>query len=334
MMRSNARYAVTGGLMIALAGCATLPQREATAFKTIASADSDSFDKATTRDLQSRTEAAVIQSAATGISVETTNCDQSTAPASTVIDNTQCEVTMTGVDIPPLALVEGAPHTRKLIKAVASYAAAMADLAEAKDVAAAKANVDAAEKSIETLFTISGVGAPAAGFTKAIAAIAKGRMTQARRNALLVAAREADPAIKIAADQLTQISKSIKGNLLDSAVVRLNRYQSALDLATETGKKLQAKYSTLSAGSGSADARDQLRVMINAEQARRVDAGNALVRTVADIRLARGMEADFSGLAKAHTALINALEKPEVGMTSAFDGINSFLDAVSSAKGD
>jgi hypothetical protein len=67
----------------------------------------------------------------------------------------QCEVTMTGDGTPPLALVEGAPHTRKLIKAVASYAAAMADLAEAKDVAAAKANVDAAEKSIETLFTIS-----------------------------------------------------------------------------------------------------------------------------------------------------------------------------------
>jgi transcription elongation GreA/GreB family factor len=117
----------------------------------------------------------------------------------------QCEVTMTGDGTPPLALVEGAPHTRKLIKAVASYAAAMADLAEAKDVAAAKANVDAAEKSIETLFTIS-VGAPAAGFTKAIAAIAKGRMTQARRNALLAAAREADPAIKVAADQLTEIS--------------------------------------------------------------------------------------------------------------------------------
>jgi hypothetical protein len=74
--------------------------------------------------------------------------------------------------------------------------------------------------------------------------------------------------------------------------------------------------------------------MIDAEQARRVDAGNALVRTASDIRLARSMETDFSGLTKAHTALINALENPEVGMTVAFDGINSFLDAVSSAKGD
>lgn len=333
-MRLNARNAIICALIIALAGCATLPQREATAFKTIASADADSFGKATASDLRSRTEAAVIQSAATGISVETMNCDQSTAPAGTMIDKTQCEVKMTGVGTPPLALVEGAPRTRKLIKAVATYAAAMADLAEAKDVAAAKANVDAAEKSIETLFTISGVAAPAAGFTKAIAAIAKGRMTKARRNALLAAAREADPAIKVAADQLTEISKSIKGNVLDSAAVRLNRYQSALDRATETGKRLQAKYSALPAGAGRADARDQLRVMIDGEQARRVDAGNALVRTAVDIRLARGMETDFSGLAKAHTALINALDKPEVGMTSAFDGINSFLDAVSSAKGD
>jgi len=319
---------VSGVAALSLTACATLPQREATAFKTMAKADADAFGKGTAAEVASVTEAAIIQPSRGGLGIEARNCEAS-LPATA-----KCEIRLTGDGAPPMELVEGAPRTRKLIAAIASYGAAMADLAEAKDVAAAKANVDSAEKSIETLATLTGVGAPAAGIAKMVAAIAKGRLTEARRKALLEAAIAADPAIQVAATNLGKIAIEIRKNILDSATVRINRYQLAFDRASATGRDLQKQYEALPKGTPGDAERQRLRVMIDLEQSHRVDAGNAIVRTAADIRLARGMQVDFTGLSKAHAALIAALRDPKVGLTAAFEGLNSFLDAVSSAKGD
>lgn len=327
-MRPTIRGIVTGVAALSLTSCATLPQREATAFKAMAKADANAFGKGTTAEVASLTEAAIIQPSRTGLGIEAKNCEAE-LPATA-----KCEIRLTGEGAPSMELVEGAPRTRKLIAAITSYGAAMADLAEAKDVAAAKANVDSAATSIETLATLTGVGAPAAGIVKMVAAIAKGRLTEARRKALLEAAIASDPAIQVAATNLGKIATEIRNNILDSATVRISRYQLAFDRASSTGRDLQKQYDALPKGASGDAERLRLRVLIDQEQSNRVDAGNAIVRTVADIRLARGMQVDFNGLAKAHAALIDALRNPKVGLTPAFEGLNSFLDAVSSAKGD
>lgn len=327
-MRLTVRSLSACAAALSLAACATLPQREATAFKSLAKADADAFGKGTATEVASLTEAAIIQPSRNGLGIEARNCEAG------LPETAKCEIRLTGDGAPPIELVEGAPRTRKLISAIASYAASMADLAEAKDVAAAKANVDSAEKSIETLATLTGVGAPAAGIAKAVAAIAKGRLTEARRKALLEAAVAADPAIQVAARNLGKIATEIRKNILDSASVRINRYQLAFDRASATGRDLQTQYDGLPKGAAGDAERQRLRVLIDQEQSHRVDAGNGIVRTAADIRLARGMQVDFTGLATAHAALIEALRNPKVGLTPAFEGLNSFLDAVSSAKGD
>lgn len=327
-MRISVRPLAAALTMISITACATLPQREATAFKTIAKADADAFGAGTAAEVASVTEGAIIQPSSGGLAIATDNC------VGDLPKNAVCEVRLTGVGAPNLALVEGAPRTRKLIAAVASYGAAMADLAEAKDLKAAKANVDAAEKAIETLATVTGVGAPAAGIAKAVAAITKGRLTAARRNALLEAAVAADPAVRMASRNLGKIAMELRSNILDSATIRLNRYRLAFDRAGATGRQLKEQYDALPKGSAGEDERQRLRVLIDQEQTHRINAGTGIVRTAADIRLARGMRTDFGGLATAHAALISALRDERVGLTPAFEGLNSYLDAVSSAKGD
>lgn len=328
-MRSTIIKLVVVGSALVIGACASLPQREATAFKTIAKADSDTFSKSIATDTSSRGEAAVIQLSNSGIGITTANC------IGDVLQDAVCQVRLTGTGVPTqLSLVDAAAKTRKLMAAVSGYGSAMADLAEAKDVAAAKANVDAAGKSIETLATLTGVGAPAAGIVKAATALAKGRLTAARRKALLEAAIAADPAIQTASQNLGLIAAQVKGNILDSTRIGLNRCQLAFDRATATGQQLQGQYDALPKGAAGANERERMRVLIDQEQSRRVDAGNSILRTANDIRLARGMQTDFGGLGKAHTALIAALRDKKLGLGDAFEGINAFLDAASSAKGD
>lgn len=102
-MRAGLRYLVSGIAAISLSACATLPQREATAFKAIAKTDSEAFGKGTAAELASLTEAAIIQRSATGIGIEPTNC------TAEVRAGAICEVRLTGTAAPQLALVEGAP---------------------------------------------------------------------------------------------------------------------------------------------------------------------------------------------------------------------------------
>lgn len=209
----------------------------------------------------------------------------------------------------------------------------MADLAEAKDVATAKANVDSAEKAIETLATLTGVGAPAAGIAKAVAALTKGRMKTARRNALSEAALAADPAIRAAATKLGAIATQIQNNILDSATVRMNRYRELFGRASNGGADLRTQYDAVVKGAAGDVERQRLRALMDQQQALRVEAGNAIVRTAADICLARGMKTDFTGLSRADATLIAALRDPKLTLAPAFEGLNSYLDAVSSAKG-
>jgi hypothetical protein len=328
MMRTAFSQLVGAVTVFSLSACATLPQREATAFKTIAKADADAFGKATAADLASRSEAAIIQLPSTGLGITTTRCTGD-LPTTAV-----CDVMLTGPGAPPLSLVEGAPKTRKLIASIAAYGAAMADLAEAKDLAAAKANLDAAGTAIESLATLTGVAAPAAGIIKAATALGKGKLTEARRKALLEAALAADPAVRQVSANLAEIATQVRGNILDGTSTRINRYEIQFGRATKTWLELQRQQQELPKDAAGDDERERLRVLMNQEQTLRVDAGNALVRTAADVRLARGMRTDFSGLTKAHLALIEALRTKSVGLTPAFEGINSFLDAVSSAKGE
>lgn len=218
------------GLALLLSGCGTLPAGEAGAFRTLASANRDSFTGLSQRESDLVNAIALSQPTA---SVERENCDLGGTGT--------CALVVELADGGRFILSPTAPETRALIGGLATYGDSMAELAEAKDVDAAQ---DAAAKAGAS---VKGLAAMVPGAPSIIGPVIDGivwgagqGMVQKRRRALLAAAEKADPAVQLAARRMGEISGRLRSNLERASVMKLDAawaaWQRAPDEATRAAR--------------------------------------------------------------------------------------------------
>jgi hypothetical protein len=296
-------------LLVALAigGCAhSLPTDQAEAFRTLATANRDSFGALGKQESEA-VSALIMREAAAGRGVVSSeHCDLAPRDADR---GKPCALVWkdarSGAEV---TLRPTAANARAVIGALSVYGDQMATLAEAQDIAQAQASVASVGKAVNGLFAAVGVPPIGAVVVDALAAIQKSRLVDQRREVLLVAAERADPAVALASDRMTEISRRLQSNLTIAASKRLSDAELA--------------YRAPVAGETAA-----------AAQARRTAALAEMVKGSNDLQAARDLATDYSALADAHRKLIAALRRPEGSTADAIADLKTFLGLLKAAEG-
>lgn len=238
---------LVAGLALVLAACGTLPAQEAGAFRTLASADRDAF--AALAQKESDVVGAIALAQPDG-SLERDNCDIGGAGV--------CEL-LVASPRGELRLSPTAPETRALIGALAAYGESMAELAEAKDVEAARLAAGKAGGSVKGLVVlVPGAPAIAGPVIDGLVWVSGQGMVQKRRRALLDAADKADPAVQLAAQRMGAISARLRSNLERAAVMKLDAAWEAYQRAPDEAARA-AQFQAVSAAAADLNAARQIR---------------------------------------------------------------------------
>lgn len=277
------------GLALVLTGCGTLPAEEAGAFRTLAGADRDAFVGLAQRESDVVNAIALSQPSA---SVERENCDIGGTGACVLV------VELSGGG--KLALSPTAPETRALIGALADYGTSMAELAEAKDVAAAQEAAGKAGGSVKGLIAlVPGAPTVVGPIIDGIVWGAGQALVQKRRQALLAAAEKADPAVQLAATRMGAISLRLRSNLERASVIKLDAaweaWQRAPDEATRTARF------------------------------------QAMTAAAADLNAARQIRIDYGALAQGHARLVTAL-RGNGDISAALGELQTFVGILAAAR--
>ena len=292
------RTMLTLPLLLFAAGCAhQLPSDEATAFKTLASANRDSFEALAKTEDQSVKMFAQRRVIDGNGFLAPQGCHQAKPEETCVL----VWNTSSGVD---LRLEPTAAKTRALIGALADYGEQMATLAEAKDVTEAQGSLDGVSTAVKGLMTVVGIPAIGGVVVDAATWFQKGRMIDKRRRALLQAAQTADPAVQLAATRMGEIIKHLRNNLMMTAGERIA--DASLAAAPGSENKTPA-----------GEKRAALADMIQAAQ---------------DLQSARDLSTDYSSLATAHSKLVTALRDPRRRTSEVISDLKTFLSLLEAAK--
>ncbi|ATQ41384.1 hypothetical protein CSW64_02615 [Caulobacter mirabilis] len=277
------------GLALVLAGCGTLPAREAGAFRTLAAADRDAFVALAAKESETVNAIAL---ARPGGSLERDNCDIGGSGA--------CELLVAFPDGASFRLAPTASETRALITALAAYGDAMAELAEAQDVAAAQAAAGRAGAAVKGLVAVI-PGAPtlAGPIVDGVVWASNQGLVEKRRAALRQAAERADPAVRLAAERMGRVSDRLKSNLERAAVMKLDAAWEAWQRAPDDATR-QAQF--------------------------------ALAATAAvDVNAARQVRTDYRPLADGHATLVQAL-RGGGDPAAALGELQTFVGILTAAK--
>ena len=272
-----------------LAGCGTLPAEEAGAFRTLASADRDAFTALAQRESDTVNAIALSRPLS---SVERENCGiGKTGPCALVVDLGNGG---------KLSLSPTAPETRALIGALADYGTSMAELAEAKDVAAAQEAAGKAGGSVKGLIAlVPGAPTVVGPIIDGIVWGAGQGLVQKRRQALLAAAEKADPAVQLAATRMGAISTRLRSNLERASVMKL-------DAAWEAWQRAP-------------------------DQPTRTAAFQAMTAAAADVNAARQIRIEYSALAQGHARLVAAL-RGNGDIAAALGELETFVGILAAAR--
>jgi hypothetical protein len=285
-------------LLLFTAGCVhQLPSDEATAFKTLASANRDSFEALAKTEDQSVKMFAQRRVVEGNGFLAPEGCHQA-KPEET------CALVWHPSSGVGFRLEPTAANTRALIGAIADYGDQMATLAEAKDVTDAQGSLDGVSTAVKGLMTAVGIPAIGAVVVDAAIWLQKGRMVDKRRRALLQAAETADPAVQLAAKRMGEITGHLRGNLMMTAGERI----ADASLATAPGPENKT---------AAGERRAALADMIQAAQ---------------DLQSARELSTDYSSLATAHSKLVTALRDPRRRTSEVISDLKTFLSLLESAK--
>lgn len=277
------------GLALVLAGCGTLPAQEAGAFRTLAAADRDAFAALAQRESDTVNAIALSRPLS---SVERENCDIGGTGA--------CALVVDLGNGAKLSLSPTAPETRALIGALADYGTSMAELAEARDVAAAQEAAGKAGGSVKGLIALV-PGAPTivGPIIDGIVWGAGQGLVQKRRQALLAAAEKADPAVQLAARRMGAISSRLRSNLERASVMKL-------DAAWEAWQRAP-------------------------DEPSRTAAFQAMNAAAADVNAARQIRIDYSALAQGHSRLVEAL-RGDGDIAAALGELQTFVGILTAAR--
>ena len=309
--------------MLALAallpGCAsTLPAPEASAFRTLATADKAAFDEVIAREAEVGLERSQRLLATNDGRVTLRNCGRN--------DTDPCTVTyaVAGQDY---RLVRSAPNMRALLGGIVRYSEAMAELCEADDLDAVKAKSEGAAGAVKALATLAGLPVIAGAIIDAAAFAGNQRLRTRRREALLRVALAAQPPIRAASRIITEQAAALEASVLAGTSENIAATQAVL---LET----QAEERRIVAGASRDAARltPAGRARIDALRGARIAALAQLVRQSEQIALARNLGADWNKLDAAHDTLIARLRDPAVSLEDALADIDAFLALLDAIK--
>lgn len=291
-------------------GCAhNLATDEATAFKTLANANRDSFRSLATSESDAVTVFVRHRLEEGNGSVAYQNCKLAPPPAEVALP---CVVVWTSPLGRKIELHPTAANTRALIGALADYSDEMAALAEAKDVTEAQSATEGVGTAVKALATAAGAGPIASVIVDAALWVEKGRMIDKRRRALLQAAEKANPAVQRVATLMHDIGERLRSNLQFTADSRLS------DAALEIGA---ANVAPVPVGKPANDL-----------QGVRGAAFADMVQAEQDLQAARDLNTDFGALSRAHTTLIAALRDPKRSTADALADLKTFLGLLKAAE--
>ncbi len=224
------------GLSLVLAGCGTLPAKEAEAFRVLAVADRDAFGALAADESKAVNEFALdylTDQPDAKLTLNGCGVDQRGA----------CELALRDADDeasgdPGVTLGLAAPETRALIASLAAYGEGMSELATAKDLDAAKQSAAKAGASVKGLAQLL-PGAP-----EMIGPVVDGAvwlaalgLQEKRRRALLAAAEKADPVVAEAADRMGLIAVRLRANLERTAASDVRKAKLAFDSEPDPVKR-------------------------------------------------------------------------------------------------
>ncbi|HWA62033.1 MAG TPA: hypothetical protein VG939_11705 [Caulobacteraceae bacterium] len=271
-------------LAAGLAGCASLPTAETSAFDTLAAAGQTSFTTLATTE-EAEVQADQVARIASGRKILMLGDDCVAASAS----RAPCVVVAAdpGATSPDqgLKLVSHTARLRALIGGVSDYASAMADLAAARDVQAAD---DATARAAGCLKSLAGIVDPRAGAVAAptldALVFANGQLQREQRRRLMLAiARPAQGVVDGAADVMGREAEQLRGTLLVYRQRRLTDLKQAYDE--------DRQHHTLS-------------------EADRASLTQQIIQAAADLSAVRAIDTDFTPLRKSHAALVAVLANP------------------------
>lgn len=306
--------------VLTLSSCASLPAKEATAFKELATADRDAFQNLADNQQKSRLSDAQSLLRQNLIRVEVAgDCKSNSA--------TDCLVTYTMVDgTAGPAFATPAPNSRALLSAISRYGDNMAQLAEAKDLTTVKAKSQAAAGSVKALATLLGpVAAPIGVIIDAAVFAGNAGLKEKRRRAMLTVAKAAQPKLADAAEDLTEIAKLMSDDIRAGSAAEIRDLRRRIKEDQEQERRLKARYGrNIQVRPNVADRIDRLQDRRSENLSKLVNAAEALNRSRAALK--------FDKLAEAHALLIQSLEDPDASIEEAMTDINEFLALLESAK--
>jgi hypothetical protein len=319
------------GLLCCLSACATLPAPEAAAFRKIAAADRVRFTAITETEREAVTGMAVRQVAANRGKIDYVNC------ATRDVGDCRLSYRLDGLVID---LGQSAPNMRRLIDRISDYAAAMADLAEARDIDLAVDKAGGAASAAASLAAV--VGVP---FVKpaldAVVQLFRADLVARRRRLMLENARAAQPVIVAAAARMSAIAEPVRTNIIAAAGIDLDEAGGALETSQARATALEQRAERLrqEAARGGSQAEERLdgtETRLEAVRAVRAAQAEAAIRAGNAVSIARRIDTDFSPLAEGHGQLVARLADPSVSLDQALGDINRFLavlDAFAAADG-
>lgn len=308
------------GVAALLSGCAsTLPAEEATAFRTLATADKSAFDGVVDTELAVGLERSQRLLAGGDGLVTLKSCKRD--------DTVDCTVSY-NVANTEYQLIRSAPNTRALLGAIVRYADAMAELAEAKDLDTVKSKAEGAAGAVKSLAALTPVGAIAAPIIDALTFAGDQQLRGKRRRALLRVATAARGPIAGTVTVLTEESNALKQSVLAGGSENIAATQASII-------KSQQEERALLNGQPLAQARltQAQRERVGVLRAERAAALARLVDQSQQIGSARKLGAEWGKLNKAHDALIAKLQNPKLSIEDAMADIDAVLVLLDGIKG-
>ena len=328
-LRNSILRAVGVTALLGVAACATLPAKEAEAFRELSTAQRDAFVGLTETERKALIAFAASARNASGSSWLTDNCGPDPA------EQQDCIVTFRDSSGGHIKLTQAARNARAVIGGLAKYGGKMAELAEAQDIDTAREKTQAVGAAVKGLAAAVGVAVPFVGPVVDLAVFAESaRLKEKRRRALLRAAQVAHPAVVVAADRLSEIARPLRGNIV---LVSSQRVTGAAQQVS-TLRQRQATLTRQRDGLGGGKVTSAWRAATIARLDSQIDkldsdynlAAHELVQASADLNVARSIETDFSDLEKAHSKLLDALQNPKISIEDALTDLTKFLEIMES----
>jgi hypothetical protein len=318
---SSPRVAAAAALASLLTGCAsTLPAPEATAFRTLATADKGAFDEVVTGEAQVGLKRSQRLLGENEGRVVLNNCTRAAAEDCTVT------YTVTGTEY---SLVRAAPNMRALLGGVVRYSEAMAELCEAKDLETVKSKSEGAAGAVKALATIVGLPVISGSIIDFATFAANRRLRDKRRAALLKIALAARDPIAAASKTVSEQAAILKEVVLAGGSENIAATQATI-LNGQAEERAILKGVPFERARLSPDQRARVEQL----RASRASALTLLVDQSGQIATARRLGSDWGKLNSAHDALIAKLQNPKLNLEDAMADINAVLALLDAIKGD